>query len=90
MTKKLKPKARKRTASTAQYHDETFRLIMSRFDRVDKDNKDISDSVSAHIKEDLKVHNVVSKHSTYWGLLIGLGTPLVLGVIAWFEGLFGR
>lgn len=79
--------ARKRAANTP-YRDEAFLLLMARFDRVDKDNREIKASVSDHIKEDKQVHAVVAQHSTYWGLLIALGTPSVLAVVAWFKGLF--
>lgn len=80
---------RKRVASpNTPYRDEAFLLLMARFDRVDKDNRDIKASVSDHIKEDKQVHYTVAKHSTYWGLLITLGTPSVLAVVAWFKGLF--
>ena len=82
-------KIRKRTGS-ANLHEETFKLIMARFDRVDKDNKEIAASVANHVLDDLKVAQVVNTHSTYWGLLVGLGTPTVLGVIAWVNGLLSR
>lgn len=78
------------TGKPSIYTDETFLLIMARFDAVDKDNQDIKDSLANHVKDDKEVHAVVSKHSTYWGLLTFLGTPLLIGIIAWFQGLFNR
>lgn len=78
---------RKRTASK-DYKNEAFELLLARFDRVDQDNKEIKDSMSQHIKDDLVVHDQVNRHGTYWGLLIGLGTPTVLGLLAWAKGLF--
>ncbi len=81
---------RRRTALLPPpYQHEAFQLLLARFDRVDKDNKDILDKFSKHVQDDLKVAAQVLKHSTYWGLLIWLGTPLILGVVAWFKGLFG-
>lgn len=85
-------RVRKRTKSLSeiQAHEEAFQLILARFDTVDKDNKEINDSLKTHVADDLKVHATVSTHSTYWALLIGLGTPAVLGMVAWFNGLFHR
>lgn len=73
-----------------QAHDESFRLIMARFDAVDRDNKDIKDQLAGHIEDDNAVHKIVNRQSTYWGLLIGIGGPFVLGVVAWFQGLFAK
>lgn len=97
MNSKKSSKQRARSARSARTaverihaheHDDAFKLMMDRFDRVDKDNKEIQDGLTMHIKDDNEVHKVVDKHSTYWGLLIGLGLPLVVGAIAWFQGLF--
>lgn len=88
LIKKPARRIRKRTASELQAHEESFQLLMARFDRVDNDNEAIKSSLSTHIKDDLEVKTVVDRHSTYWGLLIGLGTPVVLGLLAWFQGLF--
>lgn len=78
------------STSEAQEHDESFRLIMARFDAVDRVNKEISECVKAHIADEAKIHAQVEKHSTYWALLLWLGTPMVLGVVAWFQGLFAK
>ena len=77
---------------THSYQDDAFQLLLARFDRVDKDNSNILEKFGKHVEEDnstfAKVHRKIDTHSVYWGLLLGLGTPLVLGVIAWFKGLF--
>lgn len=84
------PIKRKRTRSD-NYKDEAFQLLMSRFDRVDKDNQDIKNCVEKHIKKEFgPVKAKVETHSTYWGLLMWLGGPMLLGVIAWFQGLFDK
>lgn len=92
--KKYPIKVRKRygtdTAREQQYHDETFRLLMKRFDDVDKDNKEIKDKLDGHILEDAKVHKVVDRQSTYWALLLFLGGPVIVGAIAWIQSLLSR
>ncbi len=91
--KHAKKPVRRRTSMTPseyQAHDESFRLIMARFDGVDKDNKDIKTALDKHVQDDAKVHTVVTKHSAYWSLLMWIGGPLLLGVIAWFQGIFPR
>ena len=90
----MKKSIRKRIARTKvpnethSYQDDAFQLLLARFDRVDRDNEEIKKSLKTHVEEDLKVHDVVARHGTYWSLLLGLGTPLVLGVVAWFKGIF--
>lgn len=81
----------------AEINDQTFTLLLERFDRVDMDNKEIKESLAAHIKdshdslqahitEDQKAHDTLTRHSAYWGLLIFLGTPAVLGILAFVGG----
>jgi hypothetical protein len=74
----------------ATLSDRSFQLLMVRFDAVDKDNQDIKDTLKAHVEKDERVYATVNKHSTYWSLLLGLGTPSIFAVIAWFNGLFSR
>jgi len=64
--------------------DHTFELIMSRFDKVDKDNQDIQTSMTQHVVEDTKIHDIVKKHSTYWGLLLKIGGASVAALTAWW------
>ena len=71
------------------FHDQTFMLLLERFDRVDKDNDDIKKSIAAHVQADELVHNVVEKHSTYWGLLFKIGLPLVVALLLSIAGKFG-
>lgn len=82
------PKVKRKRTIQQNYQNEAFELLLARFDRVDEDNKAIKDGLKDHIKDDLKVAAQVQKHGTYWALLIGLGGPLVLGIVAWFQGLF--
>lgn len=80
---------RKRTKPAANYQNEAFELLLQRFDRVDQDNHSIMKKVDDHLeKQFTPLKQQVDKHGTYWGLLIGLGGPLVLGIVAWFQGLF--
>jgi hypothetical protein len=82
------PKAGDPRAATLS--DRSFQLLMVRFDAVDKDNQDIKEALKAHAEKDERFYATVNKHSTYWSLLLGLGTPSILGAIAWFNGLFTR
>lgn len=82
------PIKRKRTKPES-YRDEAFHLLMSRFDRVDKDNQEIKNSVDQHIQKEFgPLKSKVQTHSTYWGLLTWLGGTLILSLVAWFQGLF--
>jgi hypothetical protein len=62
-------------------NEQTFALLLERFDRVDQDNKDIKDAVNDHVKKDNEVHAVVTKHASYWSLLIAVGGPILIGLI---------
>jgi hypothetical protein len=84
----MERKSIRQRSNDRSYQDEAFALLLARFDRVDRDNKDILEKFATHVKDDLAVASTVARHGTYWSLLIGLGTPLILGVIAWFKGLF--
>jgi len=88
VAKQLKEHEDGRRTTEKDAEQNTFTLLMARFDRVDDDNKSIKDRLETHVADDLQVHAVVARHGTYWGLLIGLGGPLTAGVIAWFQGLF--
>jgi hypothetical protein len=70
-------------------HD-AFTLLMKRFDQVDKDNNEIKTALQTHVEADAVVHAVVARQSTYWGLLIWLGGPVLLGLVAWLQGLFSH
>lgn len=61
--------------------DHTFDLIMSRFDKVDEDNAAIVKSVDEHVKKDNEVHKVVERHSTYWGLLLKIGSVFLVALV---------
>jgi hypothetical protein len=81
----IKKPIRKRSAQSVKDH--TFDLIMQRFDTVDKDNKDIKESVTLHVENDLTVHaamkQTLDKHSTFWGLLTAAATAGMTIVVAW-------
>jgi hypothetical protein len=77
------------STSEAQAHDESFSLIMARFDGVDKDNKDIKDALDKHINDAFHpLSKTVGTHTTYWSLLIWIGSPFILMLIGWMSGLF--
>lgn len=79
----------KKTRTRNDYQDEAFQLLLARFDRVDKDNQAIIKKFDDHLEKGFgPLKAQVGTHSTYWGLLIGLGGPTVLGIVAWFNGLF--
>ena len=65
----------------AEINEQTFALLLERFDRVDMDNGEIKKSIAAHVQEDQKVHEVVSKHSTYWNIFFKIGLPLVVALL---------
>jgi hypothetical protein len=56
-------KAYTRMASIPQ---QTFILMMARFDTLEKQNKEQLDFLQKHIELDNKVHDVVLKHTSYW------------------------
>ena len=62
-------------------NEQTFQMILERFDRVDKDNEAIMSRLAAHVRDDEEVHKVVQKHSSYWGLLFAIGGPIVIGLL---------
>lgn len=81
------PVKRKRTRPDDD-HSDSFKLLLARFDRVDKDNEDIKKMVTDHIEKAFTpMKQKVDQQSVYWGLLLGLGTPAVLTVIvAYVQG----
>ena len=78
---------RKRTARSEKDH--TFELIMQRFDTVDKDNKEIKESVAQHVKDDndrlATINKTLDKHTTYWGLLTTGATAGGGTFLAWLN-----
>lgn len=78
----------KRTRKAISNPDGSFQLLLSRFDRVDKDNDDIKTALGIHVQEAFTpLKQKVDQHGTYWGLLIGLGTPVILAVmVAYAQG----
>lgn len=72
-----------------EINDQTFQMLLDRFDRVDKDNEEIMKSLAAHVQDDLEVHEVVSKHSVYWSLFLYIGGAAFLGGIGtWLKTWF--
>jgi len=71
-----------------QINEQTFQMLLDRFDRVDKDNEEIMKSLTAHIDKDNEYYDMVDKHSTYWSLALWIsGVALVSSITAWFKGL---
>lgn len=69
-----------------EINEQTFEMLIARFDRVDRDNEEIMKSLAAHIQEDNAVHEVVAKHSTYWSLLLWISGATIIGSVGtWFK-----
>jgi hypothetical protein len=90
--KKQVKKVKNRTKA-ASIPNQTFELLMARFDTVDADNLRIENSFKSHIEQSDKVNAVVSRHSTFWGIfaygLLGVGGLIASAVGAWFTKLIG-
>ena len=79
-TRKPQPVRQRTSTASAQ----TFDLFMERFDRVDKDNDEIKQSVASHLKDDAAVYATVGKHSTYWELLLKIAVVIFVASIGVF------
>ena len=49
---------------------QAFQLLMDRFDTIEKQNDAQIHLMTAHKKDDDDVHIVVTRHSTYWTLVV--------------------
>lgn len=49
-------------------HEQTFELLMKRFDTIEAQNKELLDLQRDHNQKDDVVHKVVERHSVYWML----------------------
>ena len=58
-------------ALTAQ----NFEFLMKRFDRIEVQNDEQLKLLREHIENDVAVHKIVERHSTYFGIL-SLGIPV--------------
>ena len=76
-----KKKCKVAPAVEIKMNDQSFQLLMSRFDTIEKQNDDQLKALRTHVEADDKVHIVVERHSTYFGLL-GLGIPAATAYIA--------
>jgi hypothetical protein len=67
---------------------QTFQMLLDRFDRVDKDNDDIKQSIVAHVEKDSDFYERVERHSTYWNLALWfIGAGVIGGITAYFRWL---
>lgn len=58
-------------------------LLMARFDNLEKLIREGQTDLEAHKQDDLKVAEVVTKHSAYWKLLTYITGGLFGALIAW-------
>lgn len=56
--------------------DQTFKLFMARFEKIDADNKAQLELLRKHVDDDYKVHQVVQRHATYFKFLF-MGLPVL-------------
>ncbi len=75
----LPPK--KKLGREGKVNDQTFALLMARFDTLEEQNRLQLELMAKHVELDDKVHAVVERHSAYWKLVL-MGIPLVGGAIA--------
>jgi hypothetical protein len=61
-------------------NDQTFDLIMARFDTIEGQNVEQLRLQAAHIKDDNKVHRIVERHSAYFGIL-SFGIPAAMAYV---------
>lgn len=62
-------------AQLAALTDQNFKFLIDRFDRIEQQNTDQLKLLAKHLEEDSKVHKIVERHSTYFGIL-SLGIPV--------------
>jgi hypothetical protein len=62
-------------AQLAAVSDQNFKFLMSRFDRIERQNDEQLKLLGKHVEDDELVHKVVERHTTYFGLLT-LGIPV--------------
>ena len=66
--------------------DQVFKLLMSRFDTIEEQNKVQLELMSDHIKDSAPVHKTVERHSAYFGVM-SLGAAPIIGWLAYKLGL---
>jgi hypothetical protein len=62
-------------------NDQTFTLLMARFDTLEEQNRMQLELMDKHVEKDDAVHSVVERHSAYWKLVL-VGLPMVGGYLA--------
>jgi hypothetical protein len=74
----MAPRKRKQAVSSRTQggvNDQTFDLIMARFDTLEHQNQTQLDLLEKHVEKDDAVHKVVERHAAYWKLFL-VGIPL--------------
>lgn len=68
-----------------QIDEQTFTLLMARFDRLEEQGRDQTQLMRDHALLDEKVHAIVEKHQQYWGFAKWMIAPsgLIGAVVAW-------
>lgn len=76
----------KTAAQLSQITDQSFQLIMSRFDTIEDQNKEQSRLLADHAKIDAEVHEIVKRHATYFSFMKWGAGPTGIGaaLAAWF------
>lgn len=77
MAKKPQTQVEGVASTLAALTEQNFHFLMSRFDRIEAQNDQQLRLLSKHVEEDNKVHAVVERHSTYFGV-ISLGIPVAI------------
>jgi hypothetical protein len=66
--------------------DQVFKLLMSRFDTLEEQNKAQLEMMADHIKESAPIHKAVERHSAYFGVA-SFGMAPILGWLAYKLGI---
>lgn len=68
-----------------EINQQTFDLLMSRFDTLERQNAEQIRLLDTHVSADTKVATTVTQHATYFKALFGvltLGLTVIIGAIA--------
>lgn len=60
-----------------------FELFMDRFDQVERLIREGQEKLVTHQTEDQAIHEVVSRHATYWQIFIYVISTIFIASIGW-------